>query len=635
MNVEEIAIYSHDGRMRSIRFNAGRLNVLTGESKTGKSALLDIVEFCLGRSTFLVPAGPITQRVSWYGVLLSHGEARIWIGRPAPSGATSSQAMLEIGSRLEPPEASDLAVNADVGGVRAQLDSMLGIEEFEVEGGFGSYGNAYQASISHAATFCFQQQGEIASQDYLFHRQADTNWAMAIRNTLPYFLGAVPPDFAAKRSLLVNLKREQSRESERLRTLESDFGRVESDLEALYEEAVAFGLLVADELPRTEMIAALREAVTPSQSTEATPTVDNRRGVREERRTLLRRLEELTEQKSTLQQLDRTEREFHEIVERQVERLQAAHILPPTDADVATCPLCTQSLPEPDATVQAMLDRQHALRDRLTTLDELTLTRVAVNEDVAVEESSLMQRLTVLDHTERELIAAQRSEEQSRTSNEAREYRRGRVSVALEKFDARDTAAIEDLSVRLQARGLEIEALEEHLGSDAIAELLAAKSNILSEHLETYARVLELEHSQWPLRLDLKKLTVVADTPTGSIDLSRIGSGENWVGYHVVAHMALHRLFAEGGRPVPRFMMLDQPSQAHFPPEMAPGAAPSDHDRIAVTNMFKQLHDFAAATGVQVIVSDHAELTDDWFRASIVETWRDGVKLVPEDWPEA
>jgi hypothetical protein len=35
---------------------------------------------------------------------------------------------------------------------------------------------------------------------------------------------------------------------------------------------------------------------------------------------------------------------------------------------------------------------------------------------------------------------------------------------------------------------------------------------------------------------------------------------------------------------------------------------------------------------MQVIFTDHANIDEDWFSNSIVERWRDGVKLIPSDW---
>jgi hypothetical protein len=47
------------------------------------------------------------------------------------------------------------------------------------------------ATISHALTFCLQSQNEIAQRRHLFHGGSDRFVAQAIKDTLPYFLGAV------------------------------------------------------------------------------------------------------------------------------------------------------------------------------------------------------------------------------------------------------------------------------------------------------------------------------------------------------------------------------------------------------------------------------------------------------------
>ncbi len=54
MQLLALVLYHADGRTRRLNFLPGRLNIVTGESGTGKSALLTIVEYCLGRSSILV-----------------------------------------------------------------------------------------------------------------------------------------------------------------------------------------------------------------------------------------------------------------------------------------------------------------------------------------------------------------------------------------------------------------------------------------------------------------------------------------------------------------------------------------------------------------------------------------------------
>ena len=35
---------------------------------------------------------------------------------------------------------------------------------------------------------------------------------------------------------------------------------------------------------------------------------------------------------------------------------------------------------------------------------------------------------------------------------------------------------------------------------------------------------------------------------------------------------------------------------------------------------------------LQIIAFDHADFGDPWFQESIIETWRNGVALIPHDW---
>src|SRR5262245_23577662 len=63
LQIRAIAIYSHEGERREVEFKLGALNIVTDASKTGKSALLDIVDYCWGRDECTVPEGEIRKSV--------------------------------------------------------------------------------------------------------------------------------------------------------------------------------------------------------------------------------------------------------------------------------------------------------------------------------------------------------------------------------------------------------------------------------------------------------------------------------------------------------------------------------------------------------------------------------------------
>ncbi len=100
--------------------------------------------------------------------------------------------------------------------------------------------------------------------------------------------------------------------------------------------------------------------------------------------------------------------------------------------------------------------------------------------------------------------------------------------------------------------------------------------------------------------------------------------------------MALHRLFRERSRPVPAFLILDQPSKAHYPPseEIIDADIPDD-DRAAVRRLFKFICDRTKEDAFQTVVIDHADESETWFQNAIIERWRGGEKLVPDRWADA
>lgn len=156
--------------------------------------------------------------------------------------------------------------------------------------------------------------------------------------------------------------------------------------------------------------------------------------------------------------------------------------------------------------------------------------------------------------------------------------------------------------------------------------------------MTAWALQLHLEHADGGALIDLARLTIVADTATGAyMDAGGIGSGMNWVGYHLTAYLALQRFFIEHDRPVPSFVVLDQPSQAFFPRDRETGGdldELTDTDRESTLQLYELAYEVVAELGgtLQVIALDHADFEDPWFADSVVERWRVGDALIPSEW---
>lgn len=186
MKIKSIHIYSHDGQRRDLEFKVSGLNVITGRSSTGKSALSEIIEYCMGRSTFNVPEGIIRDKVAWFAVIYQFQQEQVLIAKPTPSaGATScSTVMQRRGNNLTIPDFEELLANSDDEAVVVLLSRLLGIPENRTDVAIEHSRASYDANVKHTFYYLFQKQGLIANKDQLFYRQNEAFQPQAIRDTL-------------------------------------------------------------------------------------------------------------------------------------------------------------------------------------------------------------------------------------------------------------------------------------------------------------------------------------------------------------------------------------------------------------------------------------------------------------------
>lgn len=196
MKIKRIHLYSHDRRVRELIFNPDGLNIITGRSSTGKSALSAIVEYCIGRSSFNVPEGVIRDKVAWYAVTYQFPGEEVMVAKPAASAGHSScsTVMVRRGVDLPIPDFLDLETNTDDNSVVALLSELLGIPDNRTEVPLEQSRSSFSANIKHTLFYLFQKQGLVTNQDQLFYRQNETGIAQAIKDTLPILLGVAPDD---------------------------------------------------------------------------------------------------------------------------------------------------------------------------------------------------------------------------------------------------------------------------------------------------------------------------------------------------------------------------------------------------------------------------------------------------------
>lgn len=206
--------------IRTVVFERGRINVISGLSRTGKSAIIPIIDYCLGSRRCTIPTGVIREKTSWFGVVVSTAEGEKLFARrePEQQQATDDMYLQEAVQVVIP---ALVTKNATRDSVKQRLDglSMLTTLSFTVDD--ASSNGLGRPSFRDLAAFNFQPQNIVANPNVLFYKADTVEHRAKLRSILPYVLGAVSGETLAQRHELQRLQRDLRRKESDLRNIQA------------------------------------------------------------------------------------------------------------------------------------------------------------------------------------------------------------------------------------------------------------------------------------------------------------------------------------------------------------------------------------------------------------------------------
>lgn len=643
LQILDIVIYGKNGERRVLPLRPGQMNIITGASKTGKTALIEIIDYCLGSNECKIPEGIIRRTVEWVGLRLQVELGQIFIARRLPTrgASSSSEIYYDLQTNVPLPQLSDLVQTTNPESLVQMLTGHIGIRENVHEPETGQTRNPLSSNFRHSLFFSFQQQSEVISNRNLFHKQDEPFIPQTIKDILPYFLGAVDDEYVSKSSELRRLRRELRGMERQLAEYEAIRGRGISKAQALLLEARDIGIRANNSIPDSweECVSQLRLVQTApfEQEEELASEGDAYDKFQVERSVLIQELQRVKEQVTIAESMVSDRSGFSREGTEHLSRLRSIELFEDrTDSNNALCPVCeseltNRELPAISNIKNSMLRLSSQIRD----VEERSPQMDRVVRNLKDQLESTKARLRENREALEALQLSNRRLQDVRDRATRRAHILGRVGLYLESLPQLEDSSALRTEIR-ESKTL-IEQLENELSAEVVHQRIDSILSIISRDMSIWARQLRLEHSEYPLRLDIKRLTVVADTNEGPIPMESMGSGENWVGYHLITHFALHKWFVNRNRPVPRFLFIDQPSQVYFPADQdiegnMTGA--ENEDREAVARMYQLalqvIHELEPA--FQIIMTDHADINEEWFQNCVIERWRGNNKLIPDAW---
>lgn len=641
MQINSLIFYNKKGDKRILRFEIGRVNIITGESKTGKTAIIDVVNYCLGSDQCNVSEGIIRQTVEWFAILLQYENEEVFIARQNPNSlgqASTQHVYFSNADKVVIPELEQIQNNSDIGTLKDFFTKKLFIAEY-TNTPISGIREPLTVNFKHSKFYSYQPQDLIAQRNFLFYNQSDNFVAQSIKDTLPYFLGAVREDSIRIEQEIANKKRELNRYEKNLKEYERLKNDGSQKIFELVNESKQLNLISADLVAEdaTQAFEALKLALTWEETADeaAQGENENLKKLLEEKSELEKELSRKRDDLKAVNTFIRHTSDYSSEVAQQKARLESIKLFGETEAELHNCPLCSQHIETEIPSISAINKSLAYLSENLTTTIAERPKLGQYVERLSLEGDNLKRQIENRQTGIKAIYNEQQEAAKQKDINLRKGKTIGKISLFLESFKAVEEDAT--LLRKINLLKLEIAALEKTIGSEDKEERLNSILNQINIQMTNWSKNLDLEHQSAPIRFDIKKLTILADTPTKSIPLNQMGSGANWVAYHLLIHFALHKHFVKADRPVPRFLILDQPSQAYYPPDKdaeLKGKLATSSDETAV----KQMYDFIIsvtkelAPHFQVIITDHAKLNYPEFADSIIEEWRNGQKLIPEEW---
>ena len=240
--IHEIGVIDNQGVKHPVNFQAG-LNVVTGKSSTGKSALIEIFDYCFGSDENTIPKGVITNSASIYYVALAVNAQNILIARDPD---IASRAFFRRIDTFDTTEVDREYFNVNYFRPLPEFKKHLrdffvdidDVDESLVAKAYRGGRKAPTPSIRSFSSFMLQHQNLVANKHALFYRFDEKEKRdQAIEHT-KIFLGLVDQKFfhlsQEKERLTAEVRRlERSKETNK-RAVDSYKQKVGPELSQLY-----------------------------------------------------------------------------------------------------------------------------------------------------------------------------------------------------------------------------------------------------------------------------------------------------------------------------------------------------------------------------------------------------------------
>lgn len=637
--IKHIGILDKFNNCHCINLDEG-LNVITGRSSTGKSAIIEIFDYCTGNSDNTVPEGIITDNAILYFIVFEAKDTGLVLARRQEDKSTS------LFYKVDPnfPDikelsleyfANDYFLHQDT--FKETLGHFWGIDisdTDENEDDLKFRQKKGRPSFRNMVSFMLQHQNLIANKHSLFYRFDEKEKRERTIDEFKIFAGFVNQEYFLLKQELEKKKSEEERVSRQLNQFEADKQVKSSELQDFLDEYhMISGCKLFQGVSASNMLNAPK--IYLDQLEDRNLKVDE---TSEEYKKQYNQLEQkknllLGKRRKIILRLEQVNSSIT-YVERYTRKIDNLQPVSEAIEEDSFCPFCKQSSIQITNEINKLSDAIDWLNTELKKTPQMLASFLPERRKLEAEIKEINQELKDISDEIRKILEVNKELEQ----NKSLEEQALRVLLTIEnelKWALGKKTSFSDLNIGQIKQ--DIKDLEDKLITNYnVDEKLREAEDFINQSMNEIGLKLDFEDSYQPINLHFDIHTFelyhlrIKGNEKKKIYLRSMGSGANWLYSHICLFLSLLKYFSFLGDKalVPTVLFLDQPTQVYFPSvvdineeifdpkklkEMKGEPEKLDTDLQAVTNLFQQIilfieniyNDYGFKP--QIIVSDHAD----------------------------
>lgn len=613
--IKAIIIFNENDEKRLMPLKQG-VNIITGESKTGKSALVEIIDYCMCSARCTIPKGKITDFSYLYVLVMVIGDNIYIIARYNRDNG---------GKMYFSKEEKDFNYKAlNLGYFSEKPTLPYKDAQYEIECALGLFvtnmatdadQQGKKASLRNMVSYLFQHQNLMASKFALFYRFSDYYKRKDVIDQFPVFAGMISQEYYSDLIQLNTLKAQLKQKYKKQKANEKSTAYIKKNLSLLLADYFALlekdfdnkisaqkMLKMASNLPEFDDTQLFGESKIAARYSELNKELEE---LRNEEREILLKIK-------NVDNASKTGNEFTEMLMDLKQQTTVAQI----EALAYTCPLCGHDCQEITENDSQLIEAAEWLDNELKITEKCTAD---FSEDVR----KLKDEHSKIDAKIKEVWKQIKMIEQKFISSKTLVSKREKVNYAKARIalyaEMSDSGIFETVDEDINELKEKIKQLEEKIQGFDVDTKKAKAQAFLSKNMNRLSLSLDFEDEYRPINLNFGLIDETFDiyhyqNNREKIHLYEMGSGANWVSCHIALFLSFLRYFAkQNNSPMPLFMFFDQPSQVYFPQGDSKDDEVTQADLMAVNKMYKTIFDeinsIGEDTGIlpQIIIVDHVD----------------------------